>query len=787
MAAVRHGSLVPAASPSGQNQIHDHSIDFLRNGNVQVIDGEEYHPSPSPSGGGELVLVRDIHLQTRNSELLQRDVLQRLGLPSAGMVEHQAGGPHGTRSSTTNGQHDPVSRYHQQHHPGQHHFHPSESILNNPRLLMLPGPAGSTNQDHYNSGHHQHGSSNHDSHDDINYRYFRGGHPPAHLSASVWQKLKSLLDRDRYRTSFRDGDADQLPPFFGDYFDDLEYFDYTHGSITDSSGTANSILEGEEDLLQQHNAGPQQHKFSSSRAAMRHLYAQRSRLIAEYLQGANYNPFIDQEKLPVQSKIIDKDELERSSRDKKGFRKYVRDSIVDSNFWKAIIAAIVVGMVSSVFVFDMYFGYELRRQVPLIAGAMALRLYLNALERSGMAPWFMMLSVYASILAIILAPQAGVISPFSNYATIGASSAGLLPGAGGSTSLDSTGIINYPTFSALRLFFTAVAFAVPCLYLGLKVPVEDVEKWKEQCEKESARLQRASTASGSSSVVGENGNIIDTSRLTTQDGGNKSTVDGADDNTTAAPGATTTIGENEKTTKFHPGGEKTATNGSPELRTTTIAASTSLSQQLEGNFLLGYQGLRQCQVPPDSQLGLSLNNTLMFRQYEDVTYLGEGGFGVVYKAKNKLDQSYAAFKVKNYRLTSTENIAQIERSFNEVKTFLAMKHKHLVDFHMHWCEESQFLPDKRTVQKGGQEWPLDEDNAGGGLSSDVGGAALGGTNNLENDQPGISNVKMSGSGRMRDLSCAFCMSHDVCDAYPSNTGFLAASRCLFRMTNAFSA
>eukprot|EP00926_Amoebophrya_sp_RCC4398_P024394 GSA120T00026157001.1 len=122
-------------------------------------------------------------------------------------------------------------------------------------------------------------------------------------------------------------------------------------------------------------------------------------------------------------------------------------------------------MVSSVFVFDMYFGYELRRQVPLIAGAMALRLYLNALERSGMAPWFMMLSVYASILAIILAPQAGVISPFSNYATIGASSAGLLPGAGGSTSLDSTGIINYPTFSALRLFFTAVAFAVPCLYL----------------------------------------------------------------------------------------------------------------------------------------------------------------------------------------------------------------------------------------------------------------------------------------------------------------------------------
>ncbi len=36
----------------------------------------------------------------------------------------------------------------------------------------------------------------------------------------------------------------------------------------------------------------------------------------------------------------------------------------------------------------------------------------------------------------------------------------------------------------------------------------------------------------------------------------------------------------------------------------------------------------------------------------------------------------------------------------------------------------------------------------------------------------VSNVKMSGSGRLPGLSCTFCMTPDVCEAYPSITDFV---------------
>ncbi len=36
---------------------------------------------------------------------------------------------------------------------------------------------------------------------------------------------------------------------------------------------------------------------------------------------------------------------------------------------------------------------------------------------------------------------------------------------------------------------------------------------------------------------------------------------------------------------------------------------------------------------------------------------------------------------------------------------------------------------------------------------------------------GISNVKMSGSGRLQDLSCIFCMIHNGRNAWPSITDF----------------
>ncbi len=44
------------------------------------------------------------------------------------------------------------------------------------------------------------------------------------------------------------------------------------------------------------------------------------------------------------------------------------------------------------------------------------------------------------------------------------------------------------------------------------------------------------------------------------------------------------------------------------------------------------------------------------------------------------------------------------------------------------------------------------------------------------DMPHIWKENMSGSGRfIRDLSCSFCVTHEVCDACRSTTGFLRDS------------
>lgn len=139
-------------------------------------------------------------------------------------------------------------------------------------------------------------------------------------------------------------------------------------------------------------------------------------------------------------------------------------------------------------------------------------------------------------------------------------------------------------------------------------------------------------------------------------------------------------------------GTTSQTLESSSLLEPTITTTSRVVRELEG-----FRGPCEAKVPEECILGRSLQNTLMFRQFESPQFLGEGGFGHVFKARNRLDQSWSAFKVKNYQLAANENIAGIERTFNEVKALLAMQHKHLVTFHMHWCEENQFLPDKEAM------------------------------------------------------------------------------------------
>lgn len=152
--------------------------------------------------------------------------------------------------------------------------------------------------------------------------------------------------------------------------------------------------------------------------------------------------------------------------------------------------------------------------------------------------------------------------------------------------------------------------------------------------------------------------------------------------TTVAP--STTLSDGDPTS--------TLDENSDSFPTTSTISSASFQ---------GFQGFAKPQVEADSILGKTLQNCLLFRQFEDVSYLGEGGFGVVYKGKNRLDGTWSAFKVKPYKLKLDEDVVRGGggREFGEVRSFLSMRHKHLVFLHTHWCEESQYLPDKAEMKR----------------------------------------------------------------------------------------
>lgn len=71
--------------------------------------------------------------------------------------------------------------------------------------------------------------------------------------------------------------------------------------------------------------------------------------------------------------------------------------------------------------------------------------------------------------------------------------------------------------------------------------------------------------------------------------------------------------------------------------------------------------------------------------FEEVEFLGKGAFGVVVKAKNKLDGRFYA--VKKVRLSSSAS--EEERTMREIMTLSRLDHPHIVRYVTCWIEETQ--------------------------------------------------------------------------------------------------
>ena len=70
------------------------------------------------------------------------------------------------------------------------------------------------------------------------------------------------------------------------------------------------------------------------------------------------------------------------------------------------------------------------------------------------------------------------------------------------------------------------------------------------------------------------------------------------------------------------------------------------------------------------------------QDYDPVSCLGAGGFGVVFEAKNKIDDVHYA--VKRVKLPTSESAKK--KVLREVKCLAKLDHKHIVRYFSTWLE-----------------------------------------------------------------------------------------------------
>ncbi|CEM21685.1 unnamed protein product [Vitrella brassicaformis CCMP3155] len=125
----------------------------------------------------------------------------------------------------------------------------------------------------------------------------------------------------------------------------------------------------------------------------------------------------------------------------------------------------------------------------------------------------------------------------------------------------------------------------------------------------------------------------------------------------------------------------------------------------------------QSQIPPDCPLAEVLENGKFYRTFEELSLIGRGGFGAVYRARNRLEPDKPIYAVKfvHLRMRAKDALGS-RRYFREVSAGRDILSKHVVRYFIWWCEEPQFLPKEHA--RGRPQWePLTNKDANDSLPS----------------------------------------------------------------------
>ena len=89
--------------------------------------------------------------------------------------------------------------------------------------------------------------------------------------------------------------------------------------------------------------------------------------------------------------------------------------------------------------------------------------------------------------------------------------------------------------------------------------------------------------------------------------------------------------------------------------------------------------------------------------FEQIQLVGKGGFGSVFRALHKIDESFYAIKILKFSISPDENLSNI-KEVQEIKTMMKVEHKNIVRYITCWFE----LEDQDVLNKRGRALSMDE-------------------------------------------------------------------------------
>lgn len=161
---------------------------------------------------------------------------------------------------------------------------------------------------------------------------------------------------------------------------------------------------------------------------------------------------------------------------------------------------------------------------------------------------------------------------------------------------------------------------------------------------------------------------------------------------------------------------------------------------------------------PEAILGPSLamghNGVLQpryFRDFEELSLLGKGGYGVVYRARHLLDnQSYAIKKVPlgpaRLKRIRDRGQSEVDEVMRELRTLALLDHPNIVRYHTSWIEWTNASPSTKTGQS----------SVDSGLTTASEDAVLGAQNEFE---PTHSDGRLATTTRSEHFEILFEESH----------------------------